>query len=140
MKNKTINTSISLMLLMLIFAVPGHAALPFLQGITNGEVSHIKFAEDESLFVAIKNNSNTILYDQESYPVTSGSLSLMKISPNGNLEWIKDLYTDLQNNLDYDVNVLNGRRAYVQFRGNEFHTRNARSRQLQEQRRAKAQR
>ena len=30
--------------------------------------------------------------------------------------------------------------AYVQFRGNEFHTRNARSRQLQEQRRAKAQR
>ena len=31
-------------------------------------------------------------------------------------------------------------RAYVQFRGNEFHTRNARSRQLQEQRRAKAQR
>jgi hypothetical protein len=109
MKNKTINTSISLMLLMLIFAVPGHAALPFLQGITNGEVSHIKFAEDESLFVAIKNNSNTILYDQESYPVTSGSLSLMKISSNGNLEWIKDLYTDLQNNLDYDVNVLNGR-------------------------------
>jgi hypothetical protein len=109
MKNKTINTSISLMLLMLIFALPGHAALPFLQGITNGEVSHIKFAEDESLFVAIKNNSNTILYDQESYPVTSGSLSLMKISSNGNLEWIKDLYTDLQHNLDYDVNVLNGR-------------------------------
>jgi predicted molibdopterin-dependent oxidoreductase YjgC len=71
MKNKNINTSISLMLLMLIFAVPGHAALPFLQGITNGEVSHIKFAEDERLFVAIKNNSNTILYDQESYPVTS---------------------------------------------------------------------
>ena len=30
--------------------------------------------------------------------------------------------------------------AYVQFRGSEFHTRNARSRQLQEQRRAKAQR
>jgi len=29
-------------------------------------------------------------------------------------------------------------RAYVQFRGSEFHTRNARSRQLQEQRRAKA--
>ena len=28
--------------------------------------------------------------------------------------------------------------AYVQFRGSEFHTRNARSRQLQEQRRAKA--
>ena len=31
-------------------------------------------------------------------------------------------------------------RAYVQFRGSEFHTSNARSRQLQEQRRAKAQR
>ena len=31
-------------------------------------------------------------------------------------------------------------RAYVQFRGSEFHTRNARSWQLQEQRRAKAQR
>ena len=31
-------------------------------------------------------------------------------------------------------------RAYVQLRGSEFHTRNARSRQLQEQRRAKAQR
>jgi hypothetical protein len=30
------------------------------------------------------------------------------------------------------------RGAYVQFRGNEFHTRNAQSRQLQEQRRAKA--
>jgi hypothetical protein len=30
--------------------------------------------------------------------------------------------------------------TYVQFRGSEFHTRNARSRQLQEQRRAKAQR
>jgi hypothetical protein len=31
-------------------------------------------------------------------------------------------------------------RAYVQFRGSEFHTRNVRSRQLKEQRRAKAQR
>jgi len=30
--------------------------------------------------------------------------------------------------------------AYVQFRGSEFHTRNARFRQLQEQRRAKAHR
>ena len=30
------------------------------------------------------------------------------------------------------------KRAYVQFRGNEFHTRNARFRQPQEQRRAKA--
>jgi len=30
--------------------------------------------------------------------------------------------------------------AYVQFRGSEFHTRNSRSWQLQEQRRAKAQR
>ena len=30
--------------------------------------------------------------------------------------------------------------AYVQFRGSEFHTRNARFRQPQEQRRAKAQR
>jgi len=30
--------------------------------------------------------------------------------------------------------------AYVQFRGSEFHTRNAQFRQLQEQRRAKAQR
>jgi hypothetical protein len=30
--------------------------------------------------------------------------------------------------------------AYVQFRGSGFHTRNARFRQLQEQRRAKAQR
>ena len=30
--------------------------------------------------------------------------------------------------------------AYVQFRGSKFHTKNARSRQLQEQRRAKAQR
>jgi len=29
-------------------------------------------------------------------------------------------------------------RAYVQFRGSEFHTRNAQFRQLQEQRRAKA--
>jgi len=32
------------------------------------------------------------------------------------------------------------RGAYVQFRGSEFHTRNARFRQPQEQRRAKAQR
>ena len=32
------------------------------------------------------------------------------------------------------------KRAYVQFRGSEFHTRNALFRQLQEQRRAKAQR
>ena len=31
-------------------------------------------------------------------------------------------------------------RAYVQFRGSEFHTRNARFRQPQEQRRAKAHR
>ena len=38
------------------------------------------------------------------------------------------------------VSIHTGRiqRAYVQFRGREFHTRNARSRQLQEQRRAKA--
>ena len=37
-----------------------------------------------------------------------------------------------------DAKAPSYNRAYVQFRGNEFHTRNAQSRQLQEQRRAKA--
>ena len=36
------------------------------------------------------------------------------------------------------INGQDCNRSYVQFRGSEFHTRNARSRQLQEQRRAKA--
>ena len=40
-------------------------------------------------------------------------------------------------NLDNSISTMSNR-AYVQFRGSEFHTRNARSRQLQEQRRAKA--
>jgi hypothetical protein len=36
------------------------------------------------------------------------------------------------------INGQDCNRSYVQFRGSEFHTRNARSRQLQEQRRALA--
>jgi len=46
-------------------------------------------------------------------------------------DWHRSLSVDIQNKQQG---------AYVQCRGSEFHTRNARFRQLQEQRRAKAQR
>ncbi|ETR65291.1 MAG: hypothetical protein OMM_14483, partial [Candidatus Magnetoglobus multicellularis str. Araruama] len=94
--------------------LPGYAAQPFLQGITNGEVIYLKFSEDECLFVAIKNNASSLLYDQKSYSVTSGSVSIMKIAPNGNLEWIKDLYSDLNNmGVDYTENVFYGRPGVI---------------------------
>jgi hypothetical protein len=100
--------------LMIMSILPGYAAQPFLQGITNGEVIYLKFSEDECLFVAIKNNASSLLYDQKSYPVTSGSVSIMKIAPNGNLEWIKDLYSDLNNmGVDYTENVFYGRPGVI---------------------------
>jgi len=67
--------------------------------------------------------------------ITSKLYQWINIMPIAN-----DLYHSHSGNMILNTGASVILRAYVQFRGSEFHTRNARFRQLQEQRRAKAQR
>jgi len=113
MKKNNLYRFIVLTIMIALTATSSYAIEPFLNGITNGEVLHMVFSEEGNLFIAIKNNSNTIVYNQSSYSVTKDNISLMKISTDKDVEWVKDLSSEITYNLENFENYKYGAPAVI---------------------------